>query len=99
MFRDHDGSLWLGTSEHGVVHIHENGRTDVFSHLDGLSGDSVRRFLEDREGSIWVATLDGIDLFREYTVSTISTKQGLPCNHPFRQEWVALRQGRRYDRR
>jgi signal transduction histidine kinase/ligand-binding sensor domain-containing protein len=77
MFRDHDGSLWLGTSEHGVVHIHENGRTDVFSHLDGLSGDSIRRFLEDREGSMWVATLDGIDLFREYAVSTISTKQGL----------------------
>ena len=77
MFRDHDGGLWLGTSEQGLVHIPERGKTDVFSHTDGLSGDYVTRFLEDREGSIWVATYDGIDRFREYAVPSISTKQGL----------------------
>ena len=77
MLRDHDGGLWAGTSEHGLVHIREQGRTDVFSHPEGLSGDYVTRFLEDREGNIWVATYDGLDCFREYAVSTISTKQGL----------------------
>ena len=77
MFRDREGGLWVGTSEHGLVHIHENGRIDVFSHLDGLSGDYARRFLEDSEGSVWVATGDGIDRFRDYAVSTISTNQGL----------------------
>jgi len=77
MLRDHDGGLWVGTSEHGLVHIREQGRTDVFSHPEGLSGDYVTRFLEDREGNIWVATYDGLDCFREYAVSTISTKQGL----------------------
>ena len=77
MLRDHDGGLWAGTSEHGLIHIREQGRTDVFSHPEGLSGDYVTRFLEDREGNIWVATYDGLDCFREYAVSTISTKQGL----------------------
>jgi signal transduction histidine kinase/ligand-binding sensor domain-containing protein len=77
MIRDHDGSLWVGTSDHGLVHIREQGRTDVFSHTDGLSGDYVTRFLEDREGSIWIATWDGIDRFRAYAIPTISTKQGL----------------------
>ena len=77
MFRDHDGGLWVGTSEHGLVHIDEHGRTDGFSHPDGLSGDYVTRFLEDREGSVWVATFDGIDRFRTYAIPTISTKQGL----------------------
>src|SRR3984957_2123156 len=77
MLRDHDGGLWAGTSEHGLVHIRAQGRTDVFSHPEGLSGDYVTRFLEDREGNIWVATYDGLDCFREYAVSTISTKQGL----------------------
>jgi signal transduction histidine kinase/ligand-binding sensor domain-containing protein len=77
MFRDHHGGLWVGTSDHGLVHIHGQGRPDEFSHLDGLSGDYVTRFLEDREGNIWVATYDGIDRFREYAISTISTKQGL----------------------
>jgi signal transduction histidine kinase/ligand-binding sensor domain-containing protein len=77
MFRDHDGGLWLGTSEQGLVHIHKRGKTDVFSRTDGLSGDYVTRFLEDREGSIWVATYDGMDRFREYAIPSISTKEGL----------------------
>ncbi len=77
MLRDHEGGLWVGTSEHGLIHIHEKDRTDIFSHTDGLSGDYVTRFLEDREGSIWVATFDGVDHFRAYAVPTISTKQGL----------------------
>jgi signal transduction histidine kinase/ligand-binding sensor domain-containing protein len=77
MFRDHDGGIWVGTAEHGLVHIREQGEIDVFSIADGLSGDYVTRFLEDREGSIWVATFDGVDRFRAYTIPTISTNQGL----------------------
>jgi signal transduction histidine kinase/ligand-binding sensor domain-containing protein len=77
MLRDHDGGLWVGTSDHGLLHIREQGGTDVFSHTDGLSGDYVTRFLEDREGSVWVATGDGVDRFRAYAIPTISTRQGL----------------------
>jgi signal transduction histidine kinase/ligand-binding sensor domain-containing protein len=80
MLRDHDGGLWVGTSEHGLVHIQKQGRTDVFYDLDGLSGDYVTRFLEDREGSIWVSTFDGLDRFRAYASSRIGTKQGLSNN-------------------
>ncbi len=78
MFRDHDGGLWIGTSDHGLVHIGPQEKKDVFSLTDGLSGDYVTRFLEDREGTIWVATNDGIDRFRPYAIPTISAKQGLP---------------------
>ena len=77
MLRDHDGGIWVGTAEHGLVHIREQGKIDVLSIADGLSGDYVTRFLEDREGSIWVATFDGLDRFRAYAIPTISTKQGL----------------------
>jgi len=77
MFRDHEGGLWVGTSDHGVVHIQEQGRIDGFSRTDGLSGDYVTRFLEDRESNIWVATYDGIDRFRSYAIPTLSTNQGL----------------------
>ena len=83
LFRDREGNLWVGTSEHGIVHIHGNGKIDVFSHLDGLSGDYTRRFLLDREGSVWVATRDGIDRFRAYAIPTISTKQGLSSATPW----------------
>src|SRR4029077_3516311 len=32
---------------------------------------------EDREGNIWVATIEGLDRFREFAVPTISAQQGL----------------------
>ena len=76
LLRDRDGGLWIGTVERGLVHIHE-GRTDVFSRVDGLSGDVVLSLFEDREGTIWVATTGGLDRFRELPVTTVSVKQGL----------------------
>ena len=76
LLRDRDGGLWIGTVEHGLVHLH-NGRTDVFTKADGLSGDIVNCLFEDREGNVWVCTTGGIDRFREFAVTTISSKEGL----------------------
>lgn len=76
ILRDHDGGLWIGTSNHGVIHIHQ-GRTDVFAQSDGLSGEKVNSLFEDREGNIWVATTDGLDRFRDFAVPTLSVNQGL----------------------
>ena len=76
LLRDRDGGLWIGTLDAGLLHVHE-GRIDVYTAADGLSGNSVEGLFEDREGSIWVATIDGVDRFRGYAVPTISVKQGL----------------------
>ena len=76
LLRDRDGGLWIATVERGLIHVH-NGRTDIFSKSDGLSGNVVLRLFEDREGSIWVSTTEGLDLFQELPITTISAKQGL----------------------
>jgi len=76
VLRDRDGSLWIGTTDRGLVHVHE-GRTDLFGRSDGLSGDFIVRLFEDREGDIWVATLDGLDRFHNLSTPTLSVKQGL----------------------
>ena len=76
MLRDRDGGLWVAPASRGIVHIHQ-GRTDVFSELDGLSGDDIYDLFEDREGNIWVATVNGLDRFRELPVVTYSRNQGL----------------------
>ena len=60
----------------GLLHIHE-GRTDLFTPADGLSGGSVTSLFEDREGNIWVATVEGLDRFRDFAIPTISVQQGL----------------------
>jgi ligand-binding sensor domain-containing protein len=77
LLRDRHGALWIGAVvDSGLLHIHE-GRTDVFTRSDGLSGNVVSALLEDREGNVWVATVDGLNRFRDVAVSTLSIQQGL----------------------
>jgi signal transduction histidine kinase/ligand-binding sensor domain-containing protein len=80
LLRDRDGGLWIGTHQRGLLHIH-NGRTDVFTKSDGLSGDISCSLFEDREGNVWFASSRGLDRFRELPVVTISTKQGLSSSY------------------
>ncbi len=58
------------------MHSYE-GKTSLFSREDGLSSDEVLALFEDREGTIWVGTSEGIDRFREWPVTPLSVKQGL----------------------
>ena len=74
--RDRDGGVWIGTGGAGIVHLHQ-GRADVFSQADGLSGDNVTSLFEDREGDVWVATVEGLDRFRNYGVATYAQHEGL----------------------
>ena len=76
ILRDRDGGLWIGTQHQGLVHIHQ-GKTDVFSPADGLSGDDIYTLLEDREGNIWIATPNGLDRFRDFAAATLTVNQGL----------------------
>jgi signal transduction histidine kinase/ligand-binding sensor domain-containing protein len=76
ILRDQNGGLWIGTADRGVVHVHQ-GRTDVFLETDGLSGDDIGDLFEDREGTTWISTLEGLDRFRDFAVATLTAKQGL----------------------
>jgi signal transduction histidine kinase len=76
VLRDRNGGLWIGTAAHGLVHAYE-GKASRFTREDGLSSDQVLALFEDREGTIWVGTSEGIDRFREWPVTSLSMKQGL----------------------
>ena len=79
LFSDHKGTLWVGTTDEGIYRINE-GKTDRFSSADGLSGDTVSDFYEDREGNLWVTTSEGVDCFRDIPVISFSTHEGLSAN-------------------
>jgi ligand-binding sensor domain-containing protein/signal transduction histidine kinase len=76
LLRDRDGSLWIGTQDRGIVHLHQE-RTEVFGSSDGLSGESVNSIFEDREGNIWVATVNGLDRFRDFAIVSFNRNEGL----------------------
>ena len=73
---DRDGGLWIGTTNEGLYRIH-GGSVDHFGVDDGLSGDDVYSLYEDHEGSIWVATTNGVDRFHDLPVVSFSSREGL----------------------
>ena len=76
LLRDRNGALWIGTLDQGLLHVHD-GATTRFAQGDGLSSDFILAFFEDREGSVWVGTTNGLDRFHASVVSSISAAQGL----------------------
>jgi len=73
---DRDGNLWVGTANGGVFRVHGNA-VDHYERTEGLSGDYVRAFFEDREGIVWAATNNGVDRFHDPRVTTFSAAEGL----------------------
>jgi len=73
---DRDGNLWVGTDAKGVFRIHGDA-VEHYGHTEGLSGDSVWDFFEDREGIVWSGSTSGIDSFRDPRVVTFSAVEGL----------------------
>jgi len=76
MIEDSDKNLWIATFGNGVYRIH--GQTvDHFGRADGLSSDTVFDLYEGDDGTVWAATSDGIDNFRDLPVTTFSSFKGL----------------------
>lgn len=81
MFFDRENSLWIGTLDQGIFRL-QGDSVENFQTKDGLSGDSIYWFYEDDEGSLWVATSEGIDRFRDLRVTTLSKREGLGVSEP-----------------
>jgi ligand-binding sensor domain-containing protein len=69
----------VGTDGRGIYRIY-GGHVEHFGSANGLSGDYVTNFFEDREGNLWVATSSGVDSFRNLGVVSFSTREGLTTN-------------------
>jgi len=56
---DRHGLLWIGTNGRGVARYQAGAYTFIGKN-DGLAGSFVTALFEDREGSMWIATHDGL---------------------------------------
>jgi signal transduction histidine kinase/streptogramin lyase len=52
---DREGSVWVGTTRHGVYRWRD-GDAVAYTEADGLTNDSVRSLLSDRDGNVWIGT-------------------------------------------
>jgi ligand-binding sensor domain-containing protein len=80
LFLDRDGALWIGTVDQGIYHYY-HGRVDQFRRSDGLSSDFISRIFQDKEGTLWVVTPEGVDSFHDLNVVTWSAREGLTTDN------------------
>jgi ligand-binding sensor domain-containing protein/signal transduction histidine kinase len=76
VFRDHEGALWIGTEGRGVFR-QIGTRLDHYMVKDGLVNNFVRAFLQGRDGSIWVATDEGVSRWNAGRFTSYQERDGL----------------------
>jgi signal transduction histidine kinase/ligand-binding sensor domain-containing protein len=75
-----DGSIWMGTQEHGLGRLLD-GRWTQFRRQDGLPGETVWSLFADNDDSIWIGTYgSGICRYKDGQFSAIGSKNGLPSD-------------------
>ena len=77
---DTSGALWVGTFGAGLSRFdRKTGRYKTFLHRPGdpssLSSNIVSRLLVDHDGTMWIATWNGIDRFNAPDESFVTYKQ------------------------
>ncbi len=78
-FVDRHKALWIGTQDEGIYRLYD-GKVSRLRARDGLSGDTVQNFFEDREGTLWVLTTRGIEAFRDLPVISVTSREGLSAD-------------------
>ena len=73
---DQHGAMWIGTSGDGLIRYY-NGEARYIRKTNGLAEDHVNSLFEDREGSLWVGTRDGLTQISELKFPVASTSDGL----------------------
>lgn len=76
VFRDRQGTLWIGTDGSGAFHLTANGVVH-YSAPQALANNFVRAFLQSRDGSIWIALDQGISHIVGNRVQNYEVRDGL----------------------
>ena len=76
VFRDRDGSLWIGTEGRGVFR-QDGSRLAHYMIKDGLVNNFVRVFLQGRDGSVWIATDEGVSRWLHGRFTNFQMRDGL----------------------
>jgi signal transduction histidine kinase/ligand-binding sensor domain-containing protein len=79
-FAPRGGGLWVGFVFGGVALLKE-GHWQVFNDADGLPPGSPRQFAETPEGTLWVATNNGLARFDGARWQTVGSEMGLPASN------------------
>lgn len=76
VFRDREGTLWIGTDGSGAYHLTSKGPVH-YSSPATLANNFVRGFMQGRDGSMWIATDEGVTRIAGGNVKNFRVGDGL----------------------
>lgn len=74
-FSDSKGRIWVGQANR--VAMYSGAKVTRYERKQGING-FVYGFFEDREGTVWAATGDGLSRFTGDRFRTLTSKHGIP---------------------
>jgi ligand-binding sensor domain-containing protein/signal transduction histidine kinase len=74
------GGLWLGFFLGGVAYYSEGQIRASYTTADGLTGGPVSDFRFDQDGTLWIATENGLSRLKNGRFATLTSRNGLPCD-------------------
>jgi len=96
---DRDGGLLIGTTDQGLWRAGARG-IDQLDRRHGLRGNRVVSLFEDREGSVWVGSSDGLYQLRDLRFTTIDRRHDIGAGyvralweHPAGVLWIGSTDG------
>jgi len=76
VFRDRSGALWIGTDGSGAYQLRSSGALHYLA-PQSLVNNFVRAFLQTQDGTVWIATDEGVSLINGDRVQNIRVQDGL----------------------
>ena len=74
------GGLWLGFVKGGVTSFKDGKVGQSYAVADGLGQGQVTDLQLDLDGTLWASTQGGLSRIRNGRVTTLTSKNGLPCD-------------------
>jgi signal transduction histidine kinase/streptogramin lyase len=76
VYRDRSGALWVGTDGDGVVRLQDK-RMMKLTMKEGLVNNFIRAMLQTRDGSMWIATDEGVSHWTPHGFTNYQMRDGL----------------------
>jgi signal transduction histidine kinase len=74
------GGLWLGFYDGGVVYLSNGQLRATYTASDRLGQGHINSLRLDPDGTLWVATEGGLSRLKNGRITTLTSKNGLPCD-------------------
>ena len=72
--------IWLGFSAGGISYFADGAIRKSYSVAEGLGAGRVNRLRFGPRGALWAATENGLSRIKDDHVTTLTSKNGLPCD-------------------